>query len=187
MSFRKSFLRPKLEDPPEERPEDAPPEPDASVAAVDTDMVPIRIFMPDEVIDAWTARGDGRLSDHLNNTEALSISRVEARERSAGWERIPRSRIVMVVAPPHMSDRQLRVKRHRHPIRAKTEHYSVSGTVHLIPGNRLDRTVIRTRQHFVPLTDVRVARTEGQAEEEHDVVLLNVADTGDGLTLDLLE
>jgi hypothetical protein len=180
------FLRPKKPEPPPE--EAAVAEPVPTGPAVDVDMVPIRIFTPDEVIDAWTSAGDGRLSDRLNAEDALSISRVAERDRAGGWERIHRSQIVMVVAPPHTSNRQLRIHRHRHAIRAKTQHYTVVGTVHLVPGNRLDRTVIRTRNHFVPLTGARVERLDGQAvEEEHDVVLLNVVDPGDGLTLDLLE
>jgi hypothetical protein len=152
------------------------------------ELVPIRIFTEDEVVDGWTRVGSQRLSDMLNGEDMLSVSRVEDEPAEDDWQAIERERMLLVVAPPHKSPRQLRVYRQKREIRAQSAYCVVRGTVHLIPGNRLDRTVLRTRQHFLPITDARVVVAhQPDVEEEHEVVLLNVVNADEDLTLDVVE
>lgn len=152
------------------------------------DLVPIRIYTEAEVVDGWTRLGSQRLSDLLNAEDTLSVSRVDYQPSEDDWRAFDRERMMLVVAPPHSSPRQLRVHRQKREIRARSAHYAVRGTVHLIPGNRLDRTVVRTRQHFLPITDALLSTpVEPNSEEEVDVVLVNVVDAGEEFTLEVVE
>jgi len=170
-----------------------PPEPDVAAAIPEApqphgELVPIRIYTEAEVVDGWTRLGSQRLSDLLNAEDILSVSRVDDQPSEDDWQAFERERMMLVVAPPHSSPRQLRVHRQKREIRALSPHYAVRGTVHLIPGNRLDRTVIRTRQHFLPITDARLStRVQPNSEEEVDVVLVNVVDVGDEFSLEVVE
>jgi hypothetical protein len=151
------------------------------------ELVPIRIVTENEVLDGWTHVGSERLSDLLNAEDMLSVS-VEERPTEDDWQAIDRDRMLLVVAPPHTSHRQLRVNRQKRKIRAQSAHYAVQGTVHLIPGNRLDRTVLQTRQHFLPITDAQVViPSRPDVEEEHDVVLLNIVNVDADLKLEVAD
>jgi hypothetical protein len=175
-----------------------PPEPDDSEPetlegpshdlARHGELVPIRIFTEDEIVDGWTQVGSQRLSDILNAEDVLSVSRVDHEPSEDDWLPIERDHMMLVVPPPHASPRQLRVHRHRREITAHSDRYAIRGIVHTIPGNRLDRTVLRTRQHFLPITDARlVAANQPDVEEEYEVVLINVVNAGEDLTLDVAE
>jgi hypothetical protein len=151
------------------------------------ELVPIRIVTENEVLDGWTHVGSERLSDLLNAEDMLSVS-IEERPTEDDWQAIDRDRMLLVVAPPHTSHRQLRVNRQKRKIRAQSAHYAVQGTVHLIPGNRLDRTVLQTRQHFLPITDAQVViPSRPDVEEEHDVVLLNIVNVDADLKLEVAD
>jgi hypothetical protein len=175
--------------PPE--PDDAEPEALGEPShdlALHGELVPIRIVTEDAVLDGWTQVGSQRLSDILNAEDVLSVSRVDHEPSEDDWVAIERDHMMLVVAPPHTSPRQLRVHRHKREISAQSASYAVRGTVHTIPGNRLDRTVLRTRQHFLPITDARVVTAnQPDVEEEHEVVLINVINAGEDLTLDVAE
>lgn len=180
------FWRRKAEQP-DRRDPGAPPEPPVELPPRG-ELVPIRIVMEDEVLDGWAHVGPQRLSDLLNGEDILSVSRVEDEPTEDDWQAIERERMLLVVAPPHVSHRQLRVYRQKRPIRAQSAYYAVQGTVHLIPGNRLDRTVLRTRQHFLPITEARVMiPSQPDVEREHEVVLVNVVDAEEDLRLDVAE
>jgi len=163
-----------------------------AVTAVDppprAELVPIRIYTENEILDGWTHLGSQRLSDLLNAEDMLSVSRVEDEPTEDDWQAIERERMMLVIAPFHKSPRQLRVHRQKREIKAESAYYAVRGTVHLIPGNHIDRTVLRTRQHFLPITDARVATPmRPDAEEEHEVVLVNVVNVGEDLQLEVME
>ncbi len=152
------------------------------------ELVPIRIVTEDEVVVGWTRVGSERLSDLLNGEDMLSVSRVEDQPTEDDWQAIERERMLLVVAPPHTSHRQLRVNRQKRKIRAESPHYAVRGTVYLIPGNRLDRTMLRTRQHFLPITDARVVMpSQPDVEEEHEVVLVNIVNADANLKLEVAD
>jgi hypothetical protein len=152
------------------------------------ELVPIRIFTGDEILEGWTHLGSQRMSDVLNAEDVLSVSRVEEEPTEDDWQAVERERMMLVIPPSHSSPRQLRVHRQKREIKAESAHYAIRGTVHLIPGNQLDRTVLRTRQHFLPITDARVATAmRPDDEEEHEVVLVNVVNIGEDLTLEVVE
>jgi hypothetical protein len=152
------------------------------------ELVPIRIVTESEVLDGWTHVGSQRLSDLLNGEDMLSVSRVEERPTDDDWQAIDRDRMLLVVAPPHTSHRQLRVNRQKRTIWAQSAHYAIRGTVHLIPGNRLDRTVLQTRQHFLPITDAQVViPSRPDVAEEHEVILLNLVNADPDLKLEVAE
>ena len=152
------------------------------------ELVPIRIFTENAILDGWTHVGSQRLSDILNAEDLLSVSRTDYEPTEDDWVAIERDQMMLVVAPPHTSPRQLRVHRQKREITAQTARYAVRGTVHTIPGNRLDRTVLQTRQHFLPITDARVVTShQPNVEEEHEVVLINVVNVGEDLKLEVAE
>lgn len=174
-----------------EQPDDV--EPDALVGPIDEpplhgELVPIRIYTEDAVLDGWTHVGSQRLSDVLNAEDVLSVCRVDYEPTEDDWVAVERDRMMLVVAPPHTSPRQLRVHRQKREIRAQSARWAVRGTVHMIPGNRLDRTVLRTRQHFLPITDASVVTaSQPNVEVEHEVVLVNVVNVDEDLRLDVAD
>lgn len=152
-------------------------------------LVPVRIYTRDDtIVDGWTPLGSQRLSDLLNAEDELGISRVAEHPTDADWLAIDREDMILVAAPPHTSARQLRVHRQKREMRARCEHFALTGTVHLIPGNRLDRTVLRTRQHFLPITNavVETAAEPGKSTH-HDALLLNIVNVDEDLELSVLE
>jgi hypothetical protein len=172
---------------PEESPTES--EPAAESSPVIGSLAPIRIYTHgDGVIDGWMEVGSQRLSDLLNAEDTLSVSRVRDDPTNADWQAIDREDMMIVVAPPHASSRQLRVHRHRLEMRANCALYSITGTVHLIPGNRLDRQMLRTRQHFLPITDAS-GSTAASPEEpfEDETLLLNIVNVSEDLSLSVIE
>jgi hypothetical protein len=172
-------------------PEDDPSlsEPSAEPSPAIGSLVPIRIYtLDDTVIDGWTEVGSQRLSDLLNAEDTLSVSRVPDDPSDTDWQAIDREDMMIVVAPPQASARQLRVHRHKLEMRANCALYSIIGTVHLIPGNRLDRQVLRTRQHFLPITDASGATAAApEAPIENQTLLLNIVNVSEDLSLSVIE
>jgi hypothetical protein len=171
---------PDLEDRPDDDALDSPP----SIG----ELAPIRIYTQDDrVIDGWTETGSQRLSDLLNAEDTLSISRVPV-PAGDDWEAIDRENMRIVVVPPQVSPRQLRVHRSRQEMTARCADYAIVGTVHLIPGNKLDRQVLRTRQHFLPITNASGETTAGpDAMIESETILLNIVNVSEDLELSLVD
>jgi hypothetical protein len=163
--------------------------PDGESSRATGTLSPIRIYTHDDgVIDGWTEVGNQRLSDLLNAEDTLSVSRVADDPSDDDWQAIDRDDMMIVVAPPQVSPRQLRVHRHKMEMRANCAQYAITGTVHLIPGNRLDRQVLRTRQHFLPITDASgAAAAAPQAPIENATLLLNIVNVSEDLSLSVIE
>ena len=75
----------------------------------------------------------------------------------------------------HAGERQLRVHRQRRRVRVRVGPYDVTGTAHLIPGGGLDPFLLRTRQAFLPMTDVVILRRDDLSwERVAAVAIINV-------------
>lgn len=169
-------------DPEEER------EPAATADETRTELAPVRIFTTDSTIDGWINLGGQRLSDVLNVEELLSVSRVPTAPTDSHWFVLERDEMLLVVPPPHVSDRTVRLHRVKRRILAHSDHYVVRGVVHMIAGIGLDPFLARSRQHFLPLTEAWVTSTEREGlDEQYPALLLNVRSTARRLQLQVLE
>ena len=188
MFFRRRHEQPSDEEPSDEEQGEWLPYRTAQPVPPVGGLAAIRIYTQhDLVIDGWTRVGSQRLSDVLNGEDALSVSRVAEDPTDEDWQAIDRDEMMLVVAPPHSSPRQLRVHRQKREMTARSDHYAIEGTVHLLPGNALDRMVLRTRQHFLPITDAVVETAAAPGETSwHETVLLNIVNVGEELVLTVI-
>ena len=160
-----------------------------AVDDVPGDLAPVRIFTVDTIIEAWIdLPGGQRLSDILNVEELLSVSRVPRDPTASHWFVLERDQMLLVVPPPHISDRTARLHRVKRRILVHSGDYEVKGMVHMIAGIGLDPYLARSRQHFLPLTDAWVTSTEQtEVNEQHPALLVNVRSTTQRLQLQVLE
>lgn len=92
--------------------------------------------------------------------------------------------MLLVVPPPHTSDRALRPHRVKRPILAVSGHYVVRGRAHLIAGIALDPFLARSERHFLPVTEAWVTSSERrEIDEPHPALLVNVRSTAHRLQL----
>ena len=151
-------------------------------------LAPVRILTADSTIEGWINLAGQRLSDVLNLEELLSVSRTPIASTPRDWFVTERDDMLLVVPPPHHSDRAVRLHRVKQRIRVVSGHYVVRGTVHLVAGIGLDAFLARSRQHFLPMTEARVTSTERpELDEEHPALLVNVRSTAQRLKLETLD
>lgn len=167
---------------------EADQEPLATAEAPRDTLAPMRIFTADSTIDGWIQLAGQRLSDVLNVEELLSVSRVPNAPTDSHWFVIDRDDMLLVVPPPHTSDRIMRLHRVKRPIRAVSGHYLVRGMVHLMAGIGLDPFLARSGQYFLPMTETWItSRERPDVDEQHPALLLNVRSTAQRLKLEVLE
>jgi hypothetical protein len=142
-------------------------------AAGARELEPIRIFTIDgEYAGTINPRGQ-RVTDLLN-TQAALLVRLDEQSRGGPWVSIERDSILIVAPPPFISDR--RIHRQRRTVQIKVGAWVVSGVAHTAPMGGLDPTQLRSRQPFLPLTNVRITRADGGADgEQFAVAIVNVS------------
>lgn len=134
---------------------------------------PIRVFRADGEVEGWIAASGQRVTDLLNANPSLRIQ-LDAAD-SERWIEVERDTILLVTPPPHAGQRQRRVHRQRRRVRATVGPFDVVGTAHLTPGSGLDPYLLRTRQAFLPMTDVVISRRDHPGwEQEAAVAIINV-------------
>ena len=164
------------------------PEGEAEEAAARDALAPVRVYTTNATIDGWIDLQGQRLSDLLNVEDLLSVSRVDSAPNDDHWFVIDRADMLIVVPPPHVSDRLARLHRVKRRIVVQIGHYSVRGLVHMIAGIGLDPFLARSRQHFLPVTDASVTSAERtELEERYPALLVNVRNTAEQLRLEVLE
>ena len=133
---------------------------------------PIRVFTTDRHLDGWIVATQERITDVLNARESIRIC-VDA--TADVWETIDRDDILMVAPPEHTTNPDRRVHRRKNRLVAQVGPYVVTGMVHLQPGISLEPYLLRTRQHFLPITDAHVtSRIDPAFGQELEVVIVNV-------------
>lgn len=151
-------------------------------------LAPVRILTIDSAIDGWIDLTGQRMSDVLNVEELLSVSRVAIAPSNSDWFVVEREQMLLVVPPPHVSDRSIRLHRVKRRIDIASGHYSVRGMVHLVAGIELDPFLARSRQYFLPVTDSQVTSTAWpELAEYHPALLVNVRNTTHRLKLEVLD
>ena len=136
-------------------------------------LEPIRIFTLDgEYAGLIHPRGQ-RVTDLLNTQPALLV-RLDEQSRVGPWVSIERDTILVVAPPPFSSER--RIHRQRRTVQIKVGAWVVTGIAHTAPMGGLDPTQLRSRQPFLPLTNVRITPADGRADgEQFSVAIVNVS------------
>lgn len=146
-------------------------------------LEPVEIYTATAMVHGLVEPAGRRLSDILNSNSVLAIR--DARSTSlmtavdgtdgTGWSRISTDEILFVMPPPRVSPRQVRIHRRQHRVRIETGQFQIVGNAHVLPGIRLDPYVLRTRMHFLAVTDAHVSSMGDPAwERSAPVVLVNV-------------
>lgn len=135
-------------------------------------LQPIQVFTAEHRVEGWIIASQERVTDLLNERDVMRIC-VDA--DSDRWETINRDQVLLVAPPERRTNPQRRVHRQKRRLMALVGSYVVSGVAHLQPGAGLDPYLLRTRQHFLPMTDAIVThRTDPSVEHEFPVVIVNV-------------
>lgn len=140
---------------------------------VQAHLEPIRLFRATDTVDGWLVVGGERVTDLLNLRESLRIC---TDARSDTWATVEREDLLLVAPPPLGAPTGRAIHRHKRRVMASVGPYTVEGIVHLPPGLPLDPFLLRTRQHFMPMTNAIVTATARAHEpgETYPVVVLNV-------------
>ena len=150
-------------------------------------LQPVLIYTPNATVQGWIDLRGQRLSDVLNVEELLSVSRVPSDPIDDQWFVMEREEMLMVVPPPHVSDRLARLHRVKRRILVHSGNYTVRGMVHMVAGLALDPFLARSRQHFLAVTDVSVTNVDRpELEERHPTLLVNVRSPKQRLKLEVL-
>ena len=136
-------------------------------------LEPIQVFRADGELSGWIAARGQRVTDLLNASDTMRIQ-LDAIDQER-WVDIERDSILVVAPPPHASQPQRRVHRQRRRVRAQVGPFEITGTAHLVPGAGLDPYLLRTRQAFLPMTDIVISRRDNPSwEHEAGVAIINV-------------
>jgi hypothetical protein len=146
---------------------------DGSTARQTTPTVePIQVFTAGRHLDGWIVATHERITDVLNARQTIRICLDPTADT---WETIDRDDVLLVAPPDRFSDPQRRIHRRKHGLVALVGPYVVTGLAHLQPGVPLDPYLLRTRQHFLPMTEVSVtSRIDPTMEQRLPVVIVNV-------------
>ncbi len=145
----------------------------AQDAAETSELEPIRVFtVSGEYTGMIKSRGQ-RVTDLLNVEPALLIH-LDEPGPVGQWVSIDRDTILVVAPPPFVSQR--RIHRQRRTVQVKIGDWVVTGVAHSPPMGGLDPTQLRSRQRFLPMTDVRITRADASADgEQFAVAIVNVS------------
>jgi hypothetical protein len=137
-------------------------------------LEPIRIYADEAVLDGSVTTNEQRMTDILQHAEEIEFLPAGADpNRPGAWIRVPTTRMLLVVPPPHVSPPERRQSRERQEVTLNSGGYRVTGIAHLRPG--LERDVyLRATQPFLPLTSATVMAADGSSPVEHDVVIVNL-------------
>jgi hypothetical protein len=146
-------------------------------------LEPVEVYTATAMVHGLVEPEGRRLSDILNSNSVLAIRNARSTSLVAdvdgaegtGWSRLPTDDILFVMPPPRVSPRQMRINRRQHRVRIETGQFQIVGNAHVLPGVRLDPYVLRTRMHFLAVTDAHVSSLGDPAwERSASVVLVNV-------------
>lgn len=144
----------------------------SAARSIEPHLEPIQLFTHDGRVTGWIVALDERVTDVLNRRETLRIC-VDASEDA--WADVDRDELLLVAPPLRTGPNPRRIHRHKRRVRILLGRYTVEGVAHLPPGMPLDPFLLRTRQHFVAVTDAIVTDAdERDGGETHPVVILNV-------------
>ena len=91
------------------------------------------------------------------------------------WESADLEDLLLVAPPLQAGNPQRRVHRRKHRLVGLVGPYVVTGVGHIALGQDPEAYLLRTRQHFLPMTDAHVtSRVNGSIDEVLPVVILNV-------------
>ncbi len=144
-------------------------------------LEPIHLFTTMGRIDGWIVAVEERVTDLLNQRDAVRICTDPATD---SWSSIDRDDLLLVAPPPMTGSSGRAIHRSKRRVLARVGQYSVEGIVHMPPGMPLDPYLLRTRQHFLPMTRAVVSSSdESESGDLYQVVLANVFNLAELRTL----
>ena len=153
-----------------------------AIAEREATIESVELYTSAAMVYGWLEADGRRLSDILNTNSVLAIRDPRSTglvadldgEQGSGWTRLSVDDILLAMPPPHDSARQLKIHRRKHRVRIRTGPFEVVGTAHVLPGTALDPYVLRSRMHFLALTDAHLYGSNPPIERSAPVVLVNV-------------
>lgn len=145
---------------------------DGSAArAIAPRLEPIQLFTAAARVEGWLVATEERVTDLLNQRASLRVCTDPATDT---WESVDRGDLLVVAPPPLAAPTGRAIHRHKRRVMALVGPYVVEGIVHLPPGMPLDPYLLRTRQHFMPMTHAVVGDPSRETGTTYPVVLVNV-------------
>jgi hypothetical protein len=147
-----------------------------------TDLAPIELYTPDTRVVGWIASNGQRVTDLLHANDQLRLWQPSAGgedmtvrpvlDKSGEWRTVPTDQVVVVMPPEWRTNRQLRLHRRIQRVAAHTSTFTVTGNLHLVPGNAFPEP--HQMQGFIPLTEAHLLH-HGEPAFEHvvSVVIVN--------------
>ena len=147
-----------------------------------TDLAPIELYTPDTRVVGWIASNGQRVTDLLVASDQLRLWQPSAGmddmtvkpvlDKSGEWRTVRTDDVVVVMPPEWRTNRQLRLHRRIQRVAAHTGNFTVTGNLHLVPGNTFPEPY--QMQGFIPLTEAHLLH-HGEPAFEHvvSVVIVN--------------
>jgi hypothetical protein len=136
-------------------------------------LEPIQVFTKYTRLTGEITPSERRMTDILNTQSMLNIQLPDG-----DWSTVATEDVLLVAPPPFRGHPQMRVHRRKQRVVAVVGRYEVTGTARAIPGIPLDPYLLRTRQHFLPITEAIIRDTADPTfEQELPVVIVNVGNT----------
>jgi hypothetical protein len=134
-------------------------------------LEPIRIFLKDADLAGWVRPQFERTTDILQRGVPLSF--LPAGAQPGEWVDLRAEEILMVVPPPHTSQRWMRVERQLEQVAIRLGPYTVTGTAHLRRGQEQD-LYLRATRPFLPLTDATFGTAQDATPHRVATLIVNL-------------
>lgn len=163
--------------------------------ALATDLAPIELYTADSRIVGWIAANGRRVTDLLNDEGELRLWRpspgpIQAPAMADGsvrsqasdpdangeWQTLHSQRVILAMPPEWRASRQLRLHRKLSRVALTAGPFSVTGNLHMPPGDEAGDEFLLRAPRFLPLTESYILHN-GEPPFEHvvSVVIVNTA------------
>ena len=163
----------------------------SAFAAAAPELAPVEIYTAESRVVGWIVPNGQRVTDLLTGLDELRLWRPspgplrdaalpeppppsEAGDHGE-WESLPTARVILAMPPEWRASRQLRLHRRLRRVALVAGPFSVTGNVHLAPGQEVGTHLLRGGG-FLPLTDAHLLH-DGDPPFEHvvSVVIVNTS------------
>ncbi|HEX6140742.1 MAG TPA: hypothetical protein VF013_09850 [Candidatus Limnocylindria bacterium] len=163
-----------------------------AAVAISTELAPIELYTADARIVGWVAANGRRVTDLLNESDALRLWRPHpgpieapgetsstradpptADDDSGEWQTLLTEQVVLAMPPEWRASRQLRLHRKLRRVAVKAGPFSVTGNLHMAPGAEPGMELLLRSPRFLPLTEAYMLH-DGEPPFEHVVSVVIV-------------
>jgi hypothetical protein len=161
----------------------------STAMALSPDLAPIELYTADARIVGWIAANGRRVTDLLNSQDELRLWQpspgpIEAPlsgpapspDDSGDWQSLLTDQMILAMPPEWRASRQLRLHRKLRRVALTAGPFSVTGNLHMAPGNEPGPDLLVRGPHFLPLTEAYILHNaEPPFEHVVSVVIVNTA------------